>query len=232
MLYFSLLWQVNILLIFLIICIVHTQKVPNPAFNSCTDFRVWCCRFEPWDVYEGSATAVWNQELGGDTDAVQFILVLQKEVIAELEGSKTSKAGDGRNLGNVFLGHFMKPYFKDKVTGIVSKYKQLPECLQWWMYIVMCLNCSHFKCVTECHSSAWNLFPLTCHSPFFGNVCSGLWVLRSGIAATRGLNVLGFNLTLIVLISMTQFHTAVWSIHWNLIENKILVLFFFSYFLE
>ncbi|NXI26954.1 SNPC4 protein, partial [Sterrhoptilus dennistouni] len=42
----------------------------------------------------------------------------QKEVIAELEGSKTSKAGDGRNLGNVFLGHFMKPYFKDKVTGI------------------------------------------------------------------------------------------------------------------
>ncbi|XP_066057051.1 snRNA-activating protein complex subunit 4 [Chamaea fasciata] len=43
----------------------------------------------------------------------------QKEIMSELEGSKTSKAGDGRNLpGNVFLGHFMKPYFKDKVTGI------------------------------------------------------------------------------------------------------------------
>uniref|UniRef100_A0A8C3QRH7 Small nuclear RNA activating complex polypeptide 4 n=1 Tax=Cyanoderma ruficeps TaxID=181631 RepID=A0A8C3QRH7_9PASS len=43
----------------------------------------------------------------------------QKEIMSELHGSKTYKAGDGRNLpGNVFLGHFMKPYFKDKVTGI------------------------------------------------------------------------------------------------------------------
>ncbi|NWR09324.1 SNPC4 protein, partial [Paradoxornis webbianus] len=43
----------------------------------------------------------------------------QKEITSELEGTKTSKAADGRNLpANVFLGHFMKPYFKDKVTGI------------------------------------------------------------------------------------------------------------------
>ncbi|NWH93375.1 SNPC4 protein, partial [Aegithalos caudatus] len=43
----------------------------------------------------------------------------QKEIMSELDGSKTSKAGDGRNLpANVFLGHFMKPYFKDKMTGI------------------------------------------------------------------------------------------------------------------
>ncbi|CAN8197940.1 unnamed protein product [Coccothraustes coccothraustes] len=43
----------------------------------------------------------------------------QKEITGELDGSKTTKAGDGRNLGtNVFLGHFMKPYFKDKTTGI------------------------------------------------------------------------------------------------------------------
>ncbi|NXU96812.1 SNPC4 protein, partial [Cettia cetti] len=43
----------------------------------------------------------------------------QKEIMSELHGSKTSKAGDGRNLpANVFLGHFMKPYFKDKITGI------------------------------------------------------------------------------------------------------------------
>ncbi|NWW81348.1 SNPC4 protein, partial [Climacteris rufus] len=43
----------------------------------------------------------------------------QKEIMAELDGSKTAKAGDGRNLpANVFLGHFMKPYFKDKTTGI------------------------------------------------------------------------------------------------------------------
>ncbi|KAF2982309.1 hypothetical protein EK904_004915 [Melospiza melodia maxima] len=43
----------------------------------------------------------------------------QKEIMDERDGSKTTKAGDGRNLpANVFLGHFMKPYFKDKTTGI------------------------------------------------------------------------------------------------------------------
>ncbi|NXS84994.1 SNPC4 protein, partial [Erpornis zantholeuca] len=43
----------------------------------------------------------------------------QKEITCELHGSKTAKAGDGRNLAaNVFLGHFMNPYFKDKITGI------------------------------------------------------------------------------------------------------------------
>ncbi|NXK62412.1 SNPC4 protein, partial [Sylvietta virens] len=43
----------------------------------------------------------------------------QKEIMSELEGSKTAKAGDGRSLpANVFLGNFMKPYFKDKITGI------------------------------------------------------------------------------------------------------------------
>ncbi|NWX06601.1 SNPC4 protein, partial [Caloenas nicobarica] len=43
----------------------------------------------------------------------------QKEIMCELGGPKMAKAGDGRNLpGNVFLGHFMKPYFKDKTTGI------------------------------------------------------------------------------------------------------------------
>ncbi|NXE68742.1 SNPC4 protein, partial [Calcarius ornatus] len=43
----------------------------------------------------------------------------QKEIMDERDCSKTTKAGDGRNLtANVFLGHFMKPYFKDKITGI------------------------------------------------------------------------------------------------------------------
>ncbi|KFP32420.1 snRNA-activating protein complex subunit 4, partial [Colius striatus] len=43
----------------------------------------------------------------------------QKEIMDELGGPKAAKAGDGRNLpSNVFLGHFMKPYFKDKTTGI------------------------------------------------------------------------------------------------------------------
>ncbi|XP_010162809.1 snRNA-activating protein complex subunit 4, partial [Antrostomus carolinensis] len=43
----------------------------------------------------------------------------QKEIMGELGGQKIAKAGDGRNLpANIFLGHFMKPYFKDKTTGI------------------------------------------------------------------------------------------------------------------
>ncbi|XP_069729379.1 snRNA-activating protein complex subunit 4 [Phaenicophaeus curvirostris] len=43
----------------------------------------------------------------------------QKEITSELSGPKVAKAGDGRNLpANIFLGHFMKPYFKDKTTGI------------------------------------------------------------------------------------------------------------------
>ncbi|XP_067164898.1 snRNA-activating protein complex subunit 4 isoform X1 [Apteryx mantelli] len=43
----------------------------------------------------------------------------QKEIMWELGGPKPAKAGDGRSLpANIFLGHFMKPYFKDKTTGI------------------------------------------------------------------------------------------------------------------
>ncbi|XP_071622019.1 snRNA-activating protein complex subunit 4 isoform X1 [Heliangelus exortis] len=43
----------------------------------------------------------------------------QKEIMSELSGTKTARAGDGRNLpANIFLGHFLKPYFKDKTTGI------------------------------------------------------------------------------------------------------------------
>ncbi|XP_042734751.1 snRNA-activating protein complex subunit 4 isoform X1 [Lagopus leucura] len=43
----------------------------------------------------------------------------QKEILWELDGRKTARTGDGRNLpSNIFLGHFMKPYFKDKTTGI------------------------------------------------------------------------------------------------------------------
>uniref|UniRef100_A0A8B9PG17 snRNA-activating protein complex subunit 4 n=1 Tax=Apteryx owenii TaxID=8824 RepID=A0A8B9PG17_APTOW len=43
----------------------------------------------------------------------------QKEIMWDLGGPKPAKAGDGRSLpANIFLGHFMKPYFKDKTTGI------------------------------------------------------------------------------------------------------------------
>uniref|UniRef100_A0A452GIP9 snRNA-activating protein complex subunit 4 n=1 Tax=Gopherus agassizii TaxID=38772 RepID=A0A452GIP9_9SAUR len=43
----------------------------------------------------------------------------QKEIMYEVGGPKMAKAGDSKLLPlNIFLGHFMKPYFKDKVSGI------------------------------------------------------------------------------------------------------------------
>ncbi|KAM7144238.1 snRNA-activating protein complex subunit 4 isoform 2-T3 [Macrochelys suwanniensis] len=43
----------------------------------------------------------------------------QKEIMCEVGGPKMTKEGDGKLLPlNMFLGHFMKPYFKDKVSGI------------------------------------------------------------------------------------------------------------------
>lgn len=38
-----------------------------------------------------------------------------------LAGSKGPKVKDGKSLlPNLYIGHFMKPYFKDRVTGVVS----------------------------------------------------------------------------------------------------------------
>ncbi|XP_019366347.1 PREDICTED: snRNA-activating protein complex subunit 4 isoform X1 [Gavialis gangeticus] len=43
----------------------------------------------------------------------------QAEIMLEVGVQKTTRAADGRSLpSNLFLGHFRKPYFKDKVTGI------------------------------------------------------------------------------------------------------------------
>lgn len=40
----------------------------------------------------------------------------------DLAGSKGPKVKDGKNLSpKLYIGHFMKPYFKDKVTGVVSQ---------------------------------------------------------------------------------------------------------------
>ena len=45
----------------------------------------------------------------------------QEEVMWELVGCKGPKVKDSRNLpSSLYMGHFMKPYFKDKVTGVVS----------------------------------------------------------------------------------------------------------------
>lgn len=41
--------------------------------------------------------------------------------MCDLAGSKGPKVKDGKSLPpNLYIGHFMKPYFKDKVTGVVS----------------------------------------------------------------------------------------------------------------
>uniref|UniRef100_A0A671FWY2 snRNA-activating protein complex subunit 4 n=1 Tax=Rhinolophus ferrumequinum TaxID=59479 RepID=A0A671FWY2_RHIFE len=43
----------------------------------------------------------------------------QEEVMWDLAGSKGPKVKDGKSLPpNLYIGHFMKPYFKDKVTGV------------------------------------------------------------------------------------------------------------------
>ncbi|XP_007459081.1 PREDICTED: snRNA-activating protein complex subunit 4 [Lipotes vexillifer] len=43
----------------------------------------------------------------------------QEEVMWELVGCKGSRVKDGRNqTSSLYMGHFMKPYFKDKVTGV------------------------------------------------------------------------------------------------------------------
>ncbi|KAK2120683.1 hypothetical protein P7K49_002069 [Saguinus oedipus] len=43
----------------------------------------------------------------------------QEELMRDLAGSKGTKVKDGKNLPpSTYMGHFMKPYFKDKVTGV------------------------------------------------------------------------------------------------------------------
>lgn len=53
--------------------------------------------------------------------AFLFVNALQEKLTWELAGTKGVKSSDGKSLpANMFLGHFMKPYFKDKTSGIVS----------------------------------------------------------------------------------------------------------------
>ncbi|XP_027471644.2 snRNA-activating protein complex subunit 4 isoform X3 [Zalophus californianus] len=43
----------------------------------------------------------------------------QEEIMCDLAGSKGSKVKDSKSLPpNLYVGHFMKPYFKDRVTGV------------------------------------------------------------------------------------------------------------------
>ncbi|XP_054440778.1 snRNA-activating protein complex subunit 4 [Pteronotus mesoamericanus] len=43
----------------------------------------------------------------------------QEEVMWDLAGSKGPKVKDGKSLPlNLYIGHFLKPYFKDRVTGV------------------------------------------------------------------------------------------------------------------
>ncbi|NXY72645.1 SNPC4 protein, partial [Glareola pratincola] len=66
---------------------------------------------------------VYQEVIQEKIDEVELLIAQnkeqQKEIMCELGGPKIAKAGDGRKLpANIFLGHFMKPYFKDKTTGI------------------------------------------------------------------------------------------------------------------
>ena len=49
------------------------------------------------------------------------LLLFQEEILFDLAGTKCPKVKDGKSLPSyMYIGHFMKPYFKDKVTGVVS----------------------------------------------------------------------------------------------------------------
>lgn len=60
------------------------------------------------------------------------MLLSQEEILFDLAGTKCPKVKDGRSLPSyMYIGHFLKPYFKDKVTGVVSSNEpsqQLVEC--------------------------------------------------------------------------------------------------------
>uniref|UniRef100_A0A8C2Y9A9 snRNA-activating protein complex subunit 4 n=1 Tax=Coturnix japonica TaxID=93934 RepID=A0A8C2Y9A9_COTJA len=65
---------------------------------------------------------VYQEVIQEKIEEVELLIAQNKEQQVsrtDLDGRKTAKTGDGRNLpSNIFLGHFMKPYFKDKTTGI------------------------------------------------------------------------------------------------------------------
>ncbi|GAB1286103.1 snRNA-activating protein complex subunit 4 [Apodemus speciosus] len=43
----------------------------------------------------------------------------QEEILFDLAGTKCPKVKDGKSLpSHMYIGHFLKPYFKDKVTGV------------------------------------------------------------------------------------------------------------------
>ncbi|XP_026545679.1 snRNA-activating protein complex subunit 4 [Notechis scutatus] len=70
----------------------------------------------------------------------------QEKLTWELAGTKGIKSSDGKSLpANMFLGHFMKPYFKDKTSGFVSHWakiaSELPhrsgsQCLSKWKILL------------------------------------------------------------------------------------------------
>ncbi|NWH27273.1 SNPC4 protein, partial [Grus americana] len=110
------------------------------CFCSCIKLLLWLLRCEMEreddssdDDIEGSLPQdpetclqmnhVYQEVIQEKIEEVELLIAQnkeqQKEIMCELGGPKIAKAGDGRNLpANIFLGHFMKPYFKDKTTGI------------------------------------------------------------------------------------------------------------------
>ncbi|XP_053138349.1 snRNA-activating protein complex subunit 4 isoform X2 [Hemicordylus capensis] len=66
---------------------------------------------------------VYQEVIQEKIEEINLLLAQNKEhqekLTCELSGSKGTRSGDGKVLpANMFLGHFMKPYFKDKTSGV------------------------------------------------------------------------------------------------------------------
>ncbi|KAH0615449.1 hypothetical protein JD844_004696 [Phrynosoma platyrhinos] len=66
---------------------------------------------------------VYQEVIQEKIEEINLLLAQNKEqqekLTWELAGTKATKSGDGKSLPvNVYLGHFIKPYFKDKTSGI------------------------------------------------------------------------------------------------------------------
>ncbi|NXB04081.1 SNPC4 protein, partial [Cnemophilus loriae] len=111
----------QLFLSFLPKCLISLKEVEGEEDSSDDDDDIESLPQDPETCLQ--MNHVYQEVIKEKIEEVELLIAQnkeqQKEIMCELDGSKTAKAGDGRNLpANVFLGHFMKPYFKDKTTGI------------------------------------------------------------------------------------------------------------------
>ncbi|NXO09932.1 SNPC4 protein, partial [Oriolus oriolus] len=114
-------FKTTLFLSFLPKCLICLKEVEGEEDSSDDDDDIESLPQDPETCLQ--MNYVYQEVIKEKIEEVELLIAQnkeqQKEIMCELDGSKTAKAGDGRNLpANVFLGHFMKPYFKDKTTGI------------------------------------------------------------------------------------------------------------------